>query len=106
MNQFLPSGAGLSRVNQQAVRNQDHVHRRNKGKGQWAACTELGTSYKPTFLFKRRLLAFRTFPLVRLRHNRLKTMRRNKSLCSYVNTTVAYSHNVFISFLKIKVGTN
>lgn len=106
MNQFLPSGAGLSRVNQQALRNQDHVHRRNKGKGRWAACPGLGASYKPTFLFKRRILAFRTFPLVRLRHNRLKTVRRNKSLRSYVNTTVAYSNNVFISSLKIKVGTN
>lgn len=79
INQVLCSDVGLSSVNQQALMNRDHVHGRHKGKRQWAACSESGTSYKPAFLFKRIFLTFMTFPLVRLRHHRQKILRRIKS---------------------------
>ena len=105
INQVLRSDVGLSSVNQQALMNRDRVRGRHKGKGRWAAYSELGTSYKPTFLFKRIFLTFMTFPLVRLRHHRLKTLRRIKSLFSYVNTTAAQicKHHIYF-FLRNQSG--
>lgn len=107
INQVLCSDVGLSSVNQQALMNRDHVHGRHKGKGWWAACSELGTSYKPAFLLKRIFLTFMTFPLVRLRHHRLKTLRRIKSVfVMLIQQQHRYANNILISSLEIKVGTN